>query len=214
MAYTSNKRSRIEIVAPTLGLAIALLAMPACGGDDEPGCADAECPGSSSAASTGNDDSSSSAPASESSSGAAESSSTAPAESSSESGTAGDGRCSPSNAAFGTTPPALPQASISFDFDAQTCSVMGLMSVAPQIVIDVQDSGLLDATLYGLEIVDASAGLKFNESPQGDSQVIDFDPGIIVTFEATTIPGDVPVTIEFFVDTAGPALRDVSAIFG
>jgi hypothetical protein len=121
----------------------------------------------------------------------------------------------PDNAPFETMAPNLPEASIGFDFVAQTCSVKGLMSQNPQIVIDVQDSGLLDATAFGIEITDSSPeGLKFSDPPMGDSQVIDFHPDVNMTFEATTIPDGIPLLIEFRVDAAGPTLRDVSAVYG
>jgi hypothetical protein len=215
MARTSKKQIRIRTQALAIGLLTGAVAS-GCGKDDDQGCEDAACNGTTVAMTSAATDaeSSSSAAASESSSGPADSSTSSPAtDSGSESTGSSDGRCAPAQAPFGQTLPDLPQASISFDFDAHTCAVMGLMSMPPQIVIDVKESGLLNATAYGLEITHASSGLKFSDPPQGDSQVIDFSPGVNMTFEATTIPNDELVTIEFYVDPAGPALRDVSAVY-
>lgn len=192
-----------------------------CGGDDDDGSTMASTVastmGSASGSESGTAESSSGMPGSEASTASADSSTSMdPSASSSETTTgADDGRCNPDNAPFMIAGTGFPQASITFDFGAQSCSVKGLMGQNPQIVIDVKQSGLLDATAYGLEITDSSPeGLDFQDPPKGDSQVIDFGPDVNMTFEATTIPDNIPVIIELRVDSAGPALRDASAVFG
>lgn len=213
MTRTSSHLGPATVVLGLFALA------PGCKGDDDEdttvASATMTASGSEStgSGSSGGESSSSGA---ESTSGVADSSTgPEPTGGSTDTGPSGDGQCVPDNAPFGQQPPDLPQASISFDFGAQSCSVMGLMSAPPQIVIDVQDSGLLDATGFGIEITDSSPeGLQFSDPPVGDSQVIDFHPDVLMTFEATTIPDMVPVTITFRVDPAGPALRDVKAVYG
>jgi hypothetical protein len=204
------------VLAAALG-AVAL----GCKGDDEDGTTVsstvASTMGSASGSESGESESSSGMPGSEASTAPADTSTTMdPSAGSSESTTgSGDGRCNPDNAPFMVPGSGFPQASIGFDFAAQTCLVKGLMSQNPQIVVDVKESGLLNATAFGLEITDSSPeGLDFQDPPMGDSQVIDFGPDVNMTFEATTIPDGVPVIIEFRVDSAGPTLRDVWAVFG
>ncbi len=124
----------------------------------------------------------------------------------------GSGDCDPPNAPFQLNPNL--QASISFDFAAQTCAAHSQTSTDPQIVLDVQESGLIDATAFGLEITDASAGLLFEDPPIGDSQVIDLSPEFPISFTATTIPDGTPVQIDFEVFQQGPTLIDARATFG
>ena len=124
----------------------------------------------------------------------------------------GSSDCDPPNAPFVLAPNL--QASISFDFAAQTCAAHSQTTADPQIVLDVQDTGLIDATAFGLEITDASAGLLFEDPPMGDSQVIDLSPEFPISFTATTIPDGTPVQIDFEVFQQGPTLVDARAEFG
>ncbi|HWB73427.1 MAG TPA: hypothetical protein VG755_00700 [Nannocystaceae bacterium] len=192
-----------------------------CGGDDEEGTTAsstvASTMSSGSGSESGTQESSSGTPGSEASTAPADTSTTMDPSAGSTDTTTGadDGRCMPDNAPFMIAGTGFPQASIVFDFSVPSCSVKGLSGTNPQIIVDVKDSGLLNATAFGLEITDSSPeGLDFADPPMGDSQVIDFGPDVNMTFEATTIPDGVPVIIEFRVDSAGPALRNVSAVFG
>lgn len=205
------------VLAAALG-AVAL----GCGGDDEEGTTASSTVASTMSSTAGSEsgeaESSSGMPGSEASTAVADTSTTMdPSAGSTETTTTGggDGRCMPDNAPFMIADTGFPQASIVFDFGAPSCSVKGLSGQNPQIIVDVKESGLLNATAFGLEITDSSPeGLDFQDPPMGDSQVIDFGPDVNMTFEATTIPDGVPVIIELRVDSAGPALRDVSAVFG
>jgi hypothetical protein len=197
--------------------ALALVVILACGGDDGETSASvgeaATNPVTDSSASDATSAGSTS-PMPTTTSGPAESSSDGPDPTSLDGSSDGGGSsdCDPPNAPFVLAPNL--QASISFDFAAQTCAAHSQTTADPQIVLDVQDTGLIDATAFGLEITDASAGLLFEDPPMGDSQVIDLSPEFPISFTATTIPDGTPVQIDFEVFQQGPTLVDARAEFG
>jgi len=119
--------------------------------------------------------------------------------------------CDPPSAPF-TGQPLV--ASLSLDFDARTCAAMSGEGGPPQLVMEIQDSGLIDVTAYGVEITDASAGLLFADPPQGDSQVIDLYPGFLIVLEGTVVADGSPILIEFEVTEKGPLLDDARVDFG
>ncbi len=77
------------------------------------------------------------------------------------------------------------------------------------LVMDV-----VDATLFGLEIVSASSGQPFDDPPAGDSEVIDLIPDLEIIFEATRVGDGAPVTITFEIFSTGPTLLNTSVEFG
>src|SRR5690349_16241750 len=125
-----------------------------CGGDDDEGTTAsstvASTMSSGSGSESGEAESSSGMPGSEASTAVADTSTTMdPSAGSTETTTgAGDGRCMPDNAPFMIADTGFPQASIVFDFGAPSCSVKGLSGQNPQIIVDVKDSGLLNATAF------------------------------------------------------------------
>jgi hypothetical protein len=122
--------------------------------------------------------------------------------------------CDPAMAPFIAQDPALPEASIHLDFDVPSCAAASLAGEDPQVVLDVKDTGLVDATLFGLEIVSSSTGQAFMDSPMGDSQVIDLPPDLPITLEATRIPDGQAVTISFEIFSTGPTILDAQVVFG
>ncbi|HET6584550.1 MAG TPA: hypothetical protein VFG69_13905 [Nannocystaceae bacterium] len=129
-------------------------------------------------------------------------------------GSGDPGACVPSMASFMIEPPALAQASITFDFAAMSCAAVSLTGEAPQIVLDVQPTGTVNATAFGIEITDSSHGLLFDSPPVGDSQVQDLMPDIEFTMQATAVDGTTPMTIVFTIFSQGPTLIDVSVAYG
>lgn len=123
------------------------------------------------------------------------------------------GTCDPAMSPFSMQASGL-QASIQIDFDAPGCAAANAAGSDPQVVLDVQPSGLVDATLFGLEIVSVSSGQPFDDPPAGDSEVIDLSPDLGITFEATRVGDGAPVTISFEIFSTGPTLLDVEVIFG
>jgi hypothetical protein len=122
--------------------------------------------------------------------------------------------CDPVMAPFLAHDGALPQAAILLDFDGASCAAASEAGDAPQVVLDVKASGLVDATLFGLEIVSVSSGQPFDDPPTGDSEVIDLIPDLAITFEATRVGDGTPVTISFEIFSTGPTLLDASVEFG
>jgi hypothetical protein len=195
--------------------ALALVVILACGGDDgETSASVGEAATNPATDSSASDATSAGSTSPMPTSGPAESSSDGPDPTSLDGSSDGGGSsdCDPPNAPFVLAPDL--QASISFDFAAQTCAAHSQTTADPQIVLDVQDTGLIDATAFGLEITDASAGLLFEDPPMGDSQVIDLSPEFPISFTATTIPDGTPVQIDFEVFQQGPTLVDARAEFG
>lgn len=199
----------------SLMFATVLLPAAACGGGDGEGCTEpAQCGGSTTAASSASADSGSSDGGSTTGDGSttasdATATGSASADGSSSGGVA-DGRCDPRMAPFLSDAGALPQASIGLDPAAMTCAAASLSGTAPQLVLDVQDSGLVNATGFGIEIQSASSGLVFDNPPMGDSQVIDLTTNLEITLEATLVDGGGAVTIVFTIDSAGPSLADTA----
>lgn len=197
----------------SLMLMTVLLPAMACGGDDGQGCTDpAQCGGSSTnagSASTGSGSGEGGSTTGGESSTDATATGSASADGSS-SGGVDDGRCDPLMAPFLSDAGALPQASLGLDPAAMTCAAASLTGTAPQIVLDVQDSGLVNATGFGIEIESASSGLVFDSPPMGDSQVIDLTTNLEITLEATLVDGGGAVTIVFTIDSAGPSLADTA----
>ncbi|MBK8235973.1 MAG: hypothetical protein IPK74_10475 [Deltaproteobacteria bacterium] len=188
----------------------------ACGGDDAQGCTEpAQCGtdttmttgATTDASSSGGGDSSGADGSTTASDATATGSASADG---SSSGGVDDGRCDPLMAPFLSDAGALPQASIGLDPAAMTCAAASLSGIAPQLVLDVQDSGLINATGFGIEIQSASSGLVFDDPPMGDSQVIDLTTNLEITLEATLVDGGAAVTIVFTVDSAGPSLAETA----
>ncbi len=120
--------------------------------------------------------------------------------------------CDPKMAPFLGTP--LPSAAIELDFAASTCAAASAAGTAPQIVLDVKMTGLVDATIFGMEIVDVSSGQPFDDPPMGDAEVIDLSPDLVITLDLVSIDGGQPVSVSFEIFSQGPTLLDVSATFG
>jgi hypothetical protein len=120
--------------------------------------------------------------------------------------------CDPKMAPFLGTP--LPSAAIEIDFASSTCAAASAAGTAPQIVLDVQQSGNINALIFGMEIVDVSSGQPFDDSPMADAEVIDLSPDLVIALDLVSIDGGLPVTISFEVFSQGPTLLDVSATFG
>ncbi len=125
----------------------------------------------------------------------------------------GPAACDPAMAPFLAQAPALPQASIHIDFETSSCAATSAAGEAPQIVLDVQRSGLINATLFGLEIVSVSSGQPFADPPMGDAAVIDLLPDLPITFETTGVASGTTMTISFEIFSTGPTLLDVRAEF-
>ena len=119
--------------------------------------------------------------------------------------------CDPQSAQFEGDPE---MASVTLDFDAMTCAVSGGAPESAQLVLNVQMSGQVTATGYGLEIESSNVGLLFSDPVEGDSQVIDLSPDIPIIFGATLVADGRPVTIELTIFSTGPTLTDVTAVFG
>ncbi|MBX7081656.1 MAG: hypothetical protein K1X88_20810 [Nannocystaceae bacterium] len=209
---------------PGLSLFVSIAFVVACGGDDGEACTDAaQCTAttatasasaSASAGSESGSDSGGSGEASGSSDGSTAADASASSVSADSGSSGGDvGTCDPAMAPFVAQAPALPQASLQIDFGAGTCAATSLTGTAPQLTLDVQPSGLLVATGFGIEIQSANIGLVFDDPPMGDSQVIDLEPDIPVTIEATDAAGTAMITIAFTIDAAGPVLADTSVVF-
>lgn len=120
--------------------------------------------------------------------------------------------CDPQMAPFLGTP--LPSAAIEIDFAASTCAAASQAGSAPQIVLDVQQSGNIDALIFGMEIVDVSSGQPFDDSPMADAEVIDLSPDLVITLDLVSVDGGQPVSVSFEVFSQGPTLLDVAASFG
>jgi hypothetical protein len=120
--------------------------------------------------------------------------------------------CDPKMAPFLGEP--LPQAAIEIDFAGSTCAAASAAGTAPQIVLDVQMTGLIDATMFGFEVVKASSGQLFEDPPNGDAEVIDLQPDLPITLQLVSVDGGLPVTVSFEVFSQGPTLLDVTADFG
>jgi hypothetical protein len=195
---------------------VACLAAAACGDDDDdaPGTATTQAVTTSLPSTSSGDESSAGTAADSSSTGVGEST-TAPGDSSGPATTGGaSSACDPPMAPFLAQGGALPQAAILLDFDAASCAAASQGGDAPQVVLDVKPSGLIDATLFGLEIVSVSSGQPFDDPPTGDSEVIDLIPDLPITFEATRVGDGAPVTISFEIFSTGPTLLNASVEFG
>lgn len=194
---------------------IAACLAAACGddGDDGPNTATTQA-ATTSLPSTSSGDESSAGTAAGSSTGVGEST-TDPVDTSGAPTTGGpSSACDPPMAPFLAHDGALPQAAILLDFDGASCAAASQAGEAPQVVLDVKASGLVDATLFGLEIVSVSSGQPFDDPPTGDSEVIDLIPDLAITFEATRVDDGTPVTISFEIFSTGPTLLDASVEFG
>ncbi len=208
---------------PGLPLLVSIALVVACGGDDGEACTNAaQCTATtattSASASAGSESGSGGSGGSGEDSGSSSGSTAGDASASSvtaDSGSSGGdvGACDPAMAPFVAQAPALPQASLQIDFGAGTCAATSLTGTAPQLTLDVQRSGLVVATGFGLEIQSSNIGLVFDDPPMGDSQVIDLEPDIPVTIEATDAAGTTMITIAFTIDAAGPVLADTSVVF-
>jgi hypothetical protein len=119
--------------------------------------------------------------------------------------------CNPPSAPF-TGQPLV--ASLELDFDARTCAARSGAGGPPHLVLEIQNSGLIDVTAFGVEITDASAGLLFEDPPEGDSQVIDLYPGFLIRLEGTVVGDGSPIIIEFEVTEKGPLIDDTRVDFG
>jgi type V secretory pathway adhesin AidA len=185
----------------------------ACGGGDDDSTTVNEA-GTDTGTPTDSGDASTDAPAesSSTSTGAPESSSGSdPTAADGSTGTMGWTYCDAASAPF-TGQPLV--ASLGFDFAAQTCSAMSGAGGPPQLLLEIQDSGLIDITAFGIEITDASAGLLFEDPPEGDSQVIDLYPGFVIRLEGTVVGDGSPIIVELEVTEKGPLLADTRADFG
>lgn len=197
-------------------LLCACLATAACGddGDDGPNTATTQAATTSLPSTSSGDESSAGTAAGSSSTGVGEST-TDPVDTSGAPTTGGpSSACDPPMAPFLAHDGALPQAAILLDFDGASCAAASQAGEAPQVVLDVKASGLVDATLFGLEIVSVSSGQPFDDPPTGDSEVIDLIPDLAITFEATRVDDGTPVTISFEIFSTGPTLLDASVEFG
>lgn len=195
---------------------IAACLAAACGddGDDAPDTATTQA-ATTSLPSTSSGGDSSAGPAADSSSTGDGGTTTSPGETSGAPTTGGpSSACDPPMAPFLAHDGALPQAAILLDFDAASCAAASQAGETPQVVLDVKASGLVDATLFGLEIVSVSSGQPFDDPPTGDSEVIDLIPDLAITFEATRVDDGAPVTISFEIFSTGPTLLDASVEFG
>lgn len=166
-----------------------------------------------SAATTGDESSGGSASTTTSASSSGESSG-GPVDVTGDPATTGGGlqACDPQMAPFLGEAPAF-QAAIHFDFAAATCGAASQAGDPPQIVLDVQPSGLTDATLFGLEVVTVSSGQPFDDPPAGDAEVIDLMPDLPIEFELTEVGSGLPVTVAFEIFSTGPTLIEVRAQF-
>jgi hypothetical protein len=123
------------------------------------------------------------------------------------------GDCDPDAAPFQDLRGVL-RNSVSFDFGAGTCAVTQLDGQDPQILFEVrQTTGRVDATGFGIEITESNLGQVFAEPPMGDSQVIDLPIDLPVSFTGMSIADGTPLTFEFEISPAGPALVDGNASF-
>lgn len=121
--------------------------------------------------------------------------------------------CDPPMAPF-LMPEGTLVAAIQLDFDAGTCRASSSPGDAPQVVFEVQPSGLIDALLFGMEIVDVSSGHIFMDPPTADSEVADLASDLPLRFDAVRIDDGTPVTITFEVFSTGPTLLDVRVEYG
>ena len=203
--------SKLRSIAISVGLAT----MVACGGDDEATAT------SSTDASTAADNSGDSGDATAngestgqlptSTTGSSSEGSEATTETTSETtGDPGDttggeppaGACTPDGLFF------FPQASISFDFDAESCAMLDAEGTDPQLVFDVRDTGLTDITARGLSISSSSTGTFVN--PQA---VVGITVDVPTTLQATSDADGSPVTVVFEIRSKGPSL-DAEVTFG
>lgn len=130
--------------------------------------------------------------------------------------TTGDGGaipCDPPMAPF-LMPEGTLVSSIHFDFEAGTCRATSTPSEAPQIVFEVQPTGLVDAFLFGFEIVEVSSGHVFNDPPTADSEVADLASDLPLRFDLTRIDNGAAVSITFEIFSTGPTLLDARVEYG
>ena len=195
-----------------------VIALVGCGDDGGSDCPEGGCPpagddGTGSGGPATGDGSSTGAPATDDGPGTT----SAPGDSADGSGDDGGGRvvCDPANAMFTDgEPPAEQVASIQIDPAAMTCAAQGTAGDAPQIVLEVRQTGMVDAVTYGIEVVDSSLGVVFTEPSVGDSQVTQLPPDLPLTITGTLIDGGAPIEIDFEIFSTGPTVIDVAVTFG
>lgn len=120
----------------------------------------------------------------------------------SSSGGTAAGACTPDGIYFG------PQGSISFDFGAQSCTMIDATGTDPQLVFDIRDTGLTDITAMGMSISSSTTGTYVN--PQA---VVGISPDVPTTVQATNDADGSPVTLLFVIQSKGPFL-DADVTFG
>lgn len=106
-----------------------------------------------------------------------------------------EGSCTPDGLFFN------PQASISFDFSGQTCTMDTAPGSDPQLVFDLRDTGLTDIAAHGISMSSATTGTFVN--PQN---VVGISPDVPTTIQATNDADGSPVTLLFVIETNGPFL--------
>jgi hypothetical protein len=208
-------------MAGRLGAVIlATIVAVGCGEDesgDEAACPSAGCPplGDDGSGSVGDDaGSSTEAPATDDAPGTtAVQTSGAPGDT-----TAGGGgaiACDPGSAMFtAAEPPAMERASIQIDPVAMTCAAQGTAGDAPQIVLEVRQTGMVDAVTYGIEVTDSTLGVVFTDPSEGDAQVTQLPADLPITITGTLVDGGAPITVDFEIFSTGPTVIDVAVEFG
>lgn len=111
-------------------------------------------------------------------------------------GGAPSGACDPQGLFF------FPQASISFDFAGQACSMTDSTGTDPQLVFDVRNTGLTDITARGMSMSSSSTGTFVN--PQA---VVGISPDVPTTVQASNDADGTPVTLVFQIRSKGPFLE-------
>ena len=191
---------------------VAAATLTACGGDDAGTTTTA-------AATTGE---ASTGPAEGSSTNADGSTTEAPSTTTSgtdptEASTTAEPTTSPGDTSTGGTPPGActpdgvyfnPQASISFDFAGQSCTMIDATGTSPQLVFDIRDTGLTDITAMGMSMSSSTTGTYVN--PQA---VVGISPDVPTTVQATNDADGSPVTLLLVIESKGPFL-DVDVTFG
>lgn len=129
----------------------------------------------------------------------------------------GGGRivCDPANAQFTPAePPAMQLASIQIDPAAMTCAAHGSAGEPPQILLEVRQTGMVDAVTYGIEVSDSTLGVLFEDPSEGDSQVTQLPPDLPITITGTLVDGGTPISIDFEIFSTGPTVVDVAIELG
>lgn len=123
--------------------------------------------------------------------------------------TEGDGfvTCDPQSRAFGMATGA-PQAAMTFDFDAMGCAASGVVVAAPQVILDVRPTGLIDITADGIAFTDSLLGTYIDET-----SVTGIPSEVTNTVEATLVGDGRPVTFQFRIGRQGPLLENARANF-